>query len=108
MGTLPHPMRFAIPCVIAVLFAPHAFAQKIAIDFPFTGPGATAVRNQIVSELCGRGECVSPIKVTTKGKIDWKKVKKEKVKFVVEGKVVAKGKKRTIELMVFAKAGVGK
>jgi hypothetical protein len=107
MGTLPHPMRFALPCAIALLFAPHAFAQKIAI-LTFDGPGANAVRNQVVAELCDRAECVTQTKVTTKGKVDWKKVKKEKVKYVVDAKVVTRGKKKTIELMVFAKAGAGK
>ena len=78
MGTLAHPMRFALPCAIAVLLAPHAFAQKIAI-VTFTGPGANAVRNQVVSELCDRAVCVAQAKVSTGGKVDWKKVKKEKV-----------------------------
>jgi hypothetical protein len=100
-------MRFALPCVVAVLCAPLAFAQKIAIA-TFDGPGANAVRNQIVSELCDQAECVAQTKVTTNGKVDWKKVKKEKVKFVLDGKVVAKGKKKTIEFEVFAKAGAGK
>jgi hypothetical protein len=100
-------MRFALPCAIAVLFAPHAFAQKIAI-VTFTGPGANAVRNQVVAELCDRAECVAQTKVTSNGKVDWKKVKKEKVKFVLEGKVVARGKKKSAELLVLAKAGAGK
>lgn len=100
-------MRFALACVIAVLHAPHAFAEKIAI-VTFTGPGANAVRNQVISALCDQAECVAQAKVTTKGKVDWKKVKKEKVKFVLEGKVVARGKKKSIELQVFPKAGAGK
>jgi len=100
-------MRIAAPCLVAALFASDAFAQRISV-VTFEGPGANAVRNQVVSELCDRAECVPQAKVTTKGKIDWKKVKKAKVKFVVDGKVIAKGKKRSIEVQVLAKAGPGK
>ncbi len=100
-------MRFVAIGLGVLLFASSAFAQKIAIVM-FTGPGANEVRNQLVSELCDRADCSAQTKVISKGKIDWKKVKKERVKFVLEGKVVAKGKKKTIELQVLTKPGAGK
>ncbi len=100
--------RPALPCALAaLLLASTAFAQKIAIA-TFGGPGGNVVRNQLVAELCDQAECVAQAKVATKGKTDWAKVKKEKVKYVIEGKVVPRGKKKTIELMVFAKKGAGK
>ena len=106
----PHssPVRVALPCLLALLAAPSAFAQRIAI-VPFTGPGASGVRNQVVSALCDQAECVAEKKVTgATGKPDWKKAKKEKVKFLVVGKVTSKGKKKSVELQVEAKAGAPK
>lgn len=101
-------MRFALPCVLAALVAPQALAQRIAI-VPFTGPGANGVRNQVVSALCDQAECVGEKKVVgAGGKPDWKKAKKEKVKFIVAGKVNGKGKKKSIELQVEHKAGAAK
>src|ERR1700712_3832095 len=73
------PMKFALPCLLALLAGQSAFAQRIAIA-PFSGPGAGAVRDQLVSTLCDQAECVSEKKVTTAaGQADWKKAKKEKV-----------------------------
>ena len=100
-------MRFTLLCLLVGLAAPEAFAQRIAIA-PFTGPGANALRNQVVSALCDQAECVSEKKVTAGGKPDWKKAKKEKVKFIVTGKVTAKGKKKTVDLEVMQKAGPAK
>ena len=82
-------MRFALLCVFAGLAAPEALAQRIAI-VPFTGPGANGARNQVVSALCDQAECVSEKKVSAGGKPDWKKAKKEKVKFIVTGKITAR------------------
>jgi len=100
--------RLVLPCALAaLLLASTAFGQKISIA-TFGGPGGNVVRNQLVAELCDQAECVAQAKIATKGKTDWAKVKKEKVKYVIEGKVVPRGKKKTIELMVFAKKGAAK
>jgi hypothetical protein len=100
-------MRFALPCFLVAMAASPAFAQKIAVA-PFSGPGAAATRAQLVSAICDQAECVSEKKVTTGGKPDWKKGKKEKLQYFVVGKVVAKGKKKTLELQVQNKPGGAK
>ena len=93
-------------CALAlvVLTATPAAAQRVS--FPsFTGPGAAATRNQLVSSVCDTAECISAAKTTTKGKPDWKKAKKESVHFFVTGSVVKRGKALTLDLFVFNKAG---
>ncbi len=86
------------------LLAEPAFATSIAIG-PFTGPSASSVRSQVVSALCEAAECVSEKKVFKGAKPDWKKAKKEKVEYVVTGKVAAKGKKKTVTVEVLRAGG---
>ncbi len=89
------------------IWADAAWASKIAVG-PFSGPAASSVRSQVVSALCDAVECVSETKVFKGAKPDWKKVKKEKVDFVVTGKVTAKGKKKSVELQVLKAGGAAK
>jgi hypothetical protein len=81
--------------------AADAQAQRVSI-LPFTGPNGVAVRNQLVTAVCDTAECVTPTKVTTGVKPDWKKAKKEAVAFIVQGTV---GKK-TLDLVVSNATGV--
>lgn len=92
---------------LVALTATSSAAQRVS--FPsFTGPGAATVRNQLVSTACDTAECVPATKTTTSGKPDWKKAKKESVEFFVTGSVVKKGKKVSLDLFVFNKAGAPK
>ncbi len=91
----------------ALIISLPASAEKIAVA-KFTGPGAEAVRSQVTQELCDNHDCTNPAKVMKGTKPDWKKAKKEKVVYVVTGKVIAKGKKRTVELQVLNKPGAAK
>lgn len=89
--------------VIAALAASPALAQRLS--FPdFTGPGAAAVRTQLVGQLCESADCLAAVKVTTKGKPDLKKAKRESLQYFVTGAVVKKGKGRSLELAVLAVA----
>src|SRR5438270_10361943 len=97
-------MRTAFLCVLAMLWATPAMAERIAIA-PFSGKGGVGTRNQVMAALCGEAECVPEKKVLTGGKPDLKKAKKEKVKFIITGKVIAKGKKKSLELKVENRAG---
>jgi hypothetical protein len=91
----------------ALLFTVPAYAERIAIA-NFAGPGADVVRNQVTQALCEDADCVNANKVMKGAKPDWKKAKKERVAFIVTGKVVAKGKKRTLEVQVLSKPGAPK
>ncbi len=91
-----------------LLVAAPALGQKIAI-LPFTGgPSVNTLRNQVVATLCEQAECVGQQKVNTKGHGDWAKAKKEKVAFILEGRILPKGKKKILEVSVFTKPGAPK
>lgn len=98
-------MRLRSVAVIAsLLCASPALAQRISVP-NFAGPNAGTVRTQVVGSLCDTAECITAVKTTTGNKPDWKKAKKEVVKFFVTGKVVKKGKTHVLELAVLNKAG---
>ncbi|MDP3156121.1 MAG: hypothetical protein Q8N23_25830 [Archangium sp.] len=97
-------MTFRTALVLVAFSASTAAAQRVS--FPsFTGPSAASVRNQVVGAVCDTADCVSATKVTTSGKPDWKKAKKESVQFFVTGAVAKRGKALTLDLFVFTKAG---
>lgn len=101
-------MSFRLAAVLAVACcATTAFAQRVTI-VEFTGPGAAAARNQLVGAVCDTADCVAAGKTTTKSKPDWKKARKESVKFFVTGAVAKKGKNLSLDLQVLAKAGAPK
>lgn len=94
--------------VLAVVFtASTALAQRVTIA-DFTGPGAAAVRNQLIGAVCDTADCVGTGKTTTRGKPDWKKARRESVKFFIVGTVGKKGKNLALDLQVLAKAGAPK
>lgn len=97
-------MRKAFPLLLAMWAFPALANQKISI-VAFEGPGGATARNQIVAAMCELAECVPQNKVSARGKPDWKKARKFGVKFFVDGKVVKKGKRATLELTVFNKPG---
>ncbi len=100
-------MTFRTAVMLVAFSASTAAAQRVS--FPsFTGPGAPSVRNQVVGSVCDTADCVAATKVTTSGKPDWKKAKKESVQFFVTGAVAKRGKALTLELFVFNKAGAPK
>ncbi|MER2562663.1 MAG: hypothetical protein ABTQ32_18195 [Myxococcaceae bacterium] len=96
----------ALLCVALVAAAP-AFAQRIGV-VPFSGPNATAVRNQLVTAICDTADCVNTAKVTTGNKPDWKKAKKEALQFFVTGAIAKKGKASSLTLEVLSKPGAPK
>ncbi len=57
----------------------------------------------MVSELCASADCVPTTGATTRGKMDWKKAKKEALAAYVGGKLLKKGKQ--LEVSVYTKAG---
>ncbi len=74
---------------VALAAAP-AYGQRICIlDFP--GPGGAAVRKQLATQLCDTSDCVAPPQVSTRGKPDLKKAKREMVQYFVSG-TLKKGK----------------
>ncbi len=100
-------MTFRLAVVLLGMTATSAAAQRVS--FPnFTGPGANAVRNQLVGAVCDTADCVSATRTTTGGNPDWKKAKKESVAFFVAGKVVKKGKVLSLDLQVLNKVGPAK
>lgn len=97
-----HPSGAAL--VLLMVAGAPAGAQRIT--FPvFTGPGAAAVRNQLVSAVCDTAECVASARATTRGRPDWKKARKESVKFFVTGTVLKKKKALQLDLAVLSKTG---
>ncbi len=91
-------MKQALTLLVVSLSCQAALAQHIAVA-PFTGSNGAASRNQIVSTLCEAATCVSQSKVLSNGKPDWKKLGKEKVDYLVQGKVGDEG----VELSVLTK-----
>jgi hypothetical protein len=72
---------------------------------PFSGPKASTVRSQLISELCNDADCVAPAKVASGAKPNWSKAKKEKVAYLLAGKVVKKRKKELLEVSVLKGPG---
>jgi hypothetical protein len=99
-------LRFAAVLAVACC-ASSALAQRVTV-VEFTGPGAAATRNQLVGAVCDTADCVATGKTTTKGKPDWKKARKESVKYFVAGAIAKKGANLTLDLQVLAKAGAPK
>lgn len=97
-------MTFRTALILVALSASTAAAQRVS--FPsFTGPSAANVRNQVVGAVCDTTDCVAATRVTTSGKPDWKKARKESVQFFVTGSVAKRGKALTLDVFVFNKAG---
>lgn len=96
--------------LLSVLVASLAFpalAERISFA-DFSGPGASSVRNQLITAVCDTADCVAAAKTTTRGRPDWKKAKKMAVGFIVTGAVSKKRRGKTIELQVLDKAGPAK
>lgn len=84
------------------LWANPAFAQRICIlDIP--GAGGAAVRKQLSSQLCGSADCTVPTQVTTRGKPDAKKAKRELVQYLVSGAVTKKGRALNLSVLDVAR-----
>lgn len=80
------------------LGAGSAYGQRICIlDFP--GPGGATVRKQLAGQLCDAADCVGPHQVTTRGKPDAKKARREMLQYYVAG---AMKKGRAVDLSVLA------
>lgn len=99
-------MKRSLALWVALTFSVPAFAEKIAIGS--FGAGGDSARNQLTQALCDAAECVNASKVMKGAKPDLKKVKKEKVDFIVTGKVGGKGKKKTLDLQVLNNKGTPK
>ena len=86
-----------------------ASAQRISLP-DFSGRGAGAVRTQLVNQLCDTADCVAATKVTTGGKPDMKKAKRELLQYFVTGTVskAKKGKGTALEVSVVAVKGTAK
>lgn len=93
--------------VLVASVASPALAERISFA-DFSGAGASAVRNQLVSAVCDTADCVASAKTTTRGKPDWKKAKKAAVSFVITGAVGKKRKSKTFDLQVFDSSGASK
>ncbi len=91
--------------LLALLVASPAWAATKVSVLPFSGPNPTASRGQVVTALCELATCVPFPKVAKGSKPVWAKVKKEKVQYVVGGKVVRKKKKLSLELTALNKPG---
>lgn len=97
----------AVLSVVVASLASPALAERISFA-DFSGAGASAVRNQLVSAVCDTADCVAAAKTTTRGRPDWKKAKKAAVNFVITGSVGKKRKSKTFELQVFDSSGASK
>lgn len=84
---------FLVAALVVAL--PLAAAPKLVV-LPFEGKKANAGRSQLVSDLCKQFDCIPDARIGKKGKVDWAKVKKEKVTHVLGG--VKAGKNTTLTL----------
>lgn len=100
-------LTVVLSVAVASLAATPALAERISFA-DFSGPGAGAVRNQLVTAVCDTADCIAAAKTTTRGKPDWKKARKAAVSFIVTGAVVKKGKGKALDLQVLDKAGPAK
>lgn len=97
----------AVLSVVVASLASPALAERISFA-DFSGAGASAVRNQLVTAVCDTADCVASAKTTTRGRPDWKKAKKAAVNFVITGSVGKKRKSKTFDLQVFDSSGASK
>jgi hypothetical protein len=95
-------MRLCVLCW--ALLATPAVAQKISV-LDFSGSKASAVRQQLLTALCADAECISPEKVSTKGKVDWQKADRASVQAILVGHVDTKRRKRQLALEVLLPGG---
>ncbi|MFZ5470071.1 MAG: hypothetical protein ACOZIN_11605 [Myxococcota bacterium] len=95
-------MRLFLFLLLAAV--PAAAAPRISV-IPFSGPSAGTSRSQLVEALCETAECLPQGKVTSRNRPDWKKVSREKVDFLVAGKVVKVKRKQFLEVTVYAGPG---
>ena len=84
-----------------------ASAQRISLP-DFSGRGAGAVRTQLVNQLCDSADCVAATKVTSGGKPDMKKAKRELLEYFITGAVTKKGKKSSLDVSVVPVKGGAK
>lgn len=82
--TAPPNMNRLFLVAALVVGLPLAAAPKVVI-LPFEGKNANAGRSQFYKELCAEVTCILDSKVSKKGKVDWAKVKKEKVTHIISG-----------------------
>ncbi len=92
----------------ALLASTSVFAKPRIAVLPFPGPQGGMSRGQLLEELCATADCVAPEKVTTAGRPDWRKAKKERVNVFVVGKATKVKAKRTLDLKVLKGAGAPK
>jgi hypothetical protein len=83
------------------LAAPPALAKPRTAVIPF---GRHEVERQLRRALCAEVTCVNPGEVTTKGRLDWRKVSAEELTGVVTGKLGtdAKTHRRLVDITVMA------
>lgn len=90
------PLRCAL--VFLLLAAAAEGAELHVAVLPFSGPRATAARQQIVSAVCeGELTCVSDTLVR-KGKPDWERIRAKELALVVTGKVTGQSSARVLEV----------
>jgi len=77
-------MKRRLPFCILFLAAFAAQAQRVVV-IPSPNKAAAPVNEQIRSLLCEQtsAECISPQKVMTQKKLDWDKVKKQRIRWIV-------------------------
>jgi hypothetical protein len=106
-GAHPGARRLAAVCLLAAALLPgEAFARQPRTSIlPF---GRHEVERQLRSSLCSAVTCVSPGDVTTKGRIDWRKVSAQQLTGVVTGRLTTDPKthRRLVDIQVFANAQV--
>lgn len=89
--------RFRLLLFFAVICSTVASAANVSI-VPFTGPKPDVPRDQVVRAVCALEKCVPQLRVTSRGRPDWPKIKREKVSVVLMGAVVGPAAKRFLQL----------
>lgn len=84
--------------IAAVLAAAPGRAPRAAVG-TFTGPGGAAVRRQLVEPICASLRCVSPKAALSRGKPDWKKARRERVGFVLTGRIPSSKKALVLSIL---------
>jgi len=106
-GVRPGARRLAALCLLAAVLLPGEAGarQPRTTILPF---GRHEVERQLRSSLCSAVTCVPPGDVTTKGRIDWRKVSAQQITGVVTGKLTLDPKthRRLVDIQVFANAQV--
>lgn len=97
--------RLACALLLCAAASAEAAAPKISV-LRFTGPKAATPHGQLEDLLCGTYECVSPAKLTRRGRPDWAKVRAAGVDWILTGKVTGPRAKRVLTVELFDAQGV--